>query len=245
MVYDEEERTINQWRIMVAELSIVVAELAIAIAELSISAELSIVVAELAIIIAELSITSILRIFFTSLTRRTNPMTSQFFCFGRSDDAADIPVDVTIETSNLEGLGDVGGLDSAMIETFPVFVYIDVKNLDLKIMLAGTALNVGDAVIDVYEDDENPSEGTVVSELEHHEENRESIPLLRNSEKMVDRINHDNEMSQLNASKNILRSVNRPTAQLQRSHSTGHSLIRQGLENSERYMLRLPDDVNY
>ncbi|KAI3883359.1 hypothetical protein MKW92_039605 [Papaver armeniacum] len=216
-----------------------------------------------------------------------------FFCFFRSDDAPDIPFDVTIETSNLEGLGDVGGLDSAMIETFPVFVYIDVKNLgtvlecaickeefgdedmlrllpchhhhvfhpdcidnwfvshstcplcrlDLKNMVAGTPLNAGDAVIDVYEDDEDPSDGTVVSELEHHEENRESIPLLKNSEQVVDGINIDNEMSQLNASKNILRSVNRPTAELQRSHSTGHSLIRQGLENSERYMLRLPDDV--
>ncbi|KAI3969073.1 hypothetical protein MKW92_006457 [Papaver armeniacum] len=200
-----------------------------------------------------------------------------FFCFDRSDDAPDIPVDVTIETSNLEGLGDVGGLDSAMIETFPVFVYIDVKNLGTVLECAICKEEFGDedmlrllpchhhhvfhpdcidnwfvshstcplcdAVIDVYEDDEDPSDGTVVSELEHHEENRESIPLLQNSEQVIDRINHDNEMSQLNASKNILRSVNRPTAELQRSHSTGHSLIRQGLENSERYMLRLPDDV--
>ncbi|KAI3860050.1 hypothetical protein MKX03_003125 [Papaver bracteatum] len=222
-----------------------------------------------------------------------------FFCFDRSD-APDIPVDVNIETSNLEGLGDdsietsgVGGLDSAVIETFPVFVYIDVKNLgtvlecaickeefgdedllrllpchhhhvfhpdcidnwfvshstcplcrlDLKNMVTGTALNAGDAVIDVYEDDENPSEGTVVSELEHHEQDRESVPLLQNSEQVVDSINLDSEISQLNAGKNILRPLNRPTAEYRRSHSTGHLLIRQGLENSERYMLRLPDDV--
>ncbi|KAI3879214.1 hypothetical protein MKW98_028781 [Papaver atlanticum] len=190
------------------------------------------------------------------------------FCYDRSD-APDIPVDVTIETSNLEGLGDVsietsgvGGLDSAVIETFPVFVYIDeFGDEDLLRLLpchhhhvfhpdcidnwfvSHSTCPLCDAVIDAYEDDENPSEGTVVSELEHHEENRESVPLLQNSEQVVDGINLDNEMSQLNARKNILRTLNRPTAEYRRSHSTGHLLIRQGLENSERYMLRLPDGV--
>ncbi|KAI3961344.1 hypothetical protein MKX01_007058 [Papaver californicum] len=74
-------------------------------------------------------------------------------------------------------------------------------------------------------------------------ENRFSIPLVQNSEQVNDGINPDNETNQLNTSEDTLRSINRPVGKYPRSHSTGHSLIRQGLQNSERYTLRLPDDV--
>ncbi|KAI3883361.1 hypothetical protein MKW92_039607 [Papaver armeniacum] len=97
---------------------------------------------------------------------------------------------------------------------------------DLKSMVTSG----GDTVIDVYEDNENHSEGTAVSETEHVD-TRVSLPSVQNSEQVIDGINPDNETNQFHARK------------YQRSHSTGHSLIQRRQENSERYILRLPDDV--
>ncbi|KAI3969074.1 hypothetical protein MKW92_006458 [Papaver armeniacum] len=126
-----------------------------------------------------------------------------------------------------------GGLDSAVIKTFPVFVYSDVKNVnkvhnikgailecpvfkiitmssffhpecigtwfvsnstcpyccrDLKYMVTGNAISAGDAIMDVYEDEENHAEATVDSETEH-EETWVSIPLVQNSEQVINDIN--------------------------------------------------------
>ncbi|RZC46925.1 hypothetical protein C5167_039863 [Papaver somniferum] len=194
----------------------------------------------------------------------------------------------------------IGGLDSAVIETFPVFVYSDVKNVnkvhnikgailecpvclsefgdkdklrllpchhvfhpecigtwfvsnstcpyccrDLKTMVAGSAISAGDAIVDVYEEDEeNHSEATVHSETEHGE-TWVSIPLVQNSEQVINGINPDNEKNLLNAGESTLRSTNGPIGKYPRSHSTGHSSIPipRDLKNSERFTLRLPDDV--
>ncbi|KAI3883360.1 hypothetical protein MKW92_039606 [Papaver armeniacum] len=191
-----------------------------------------------------------------------------------------------------------GGLDSAVIETFPVFVYSDVKNVnkvhnikgailecpvclsefgdkdklrllpchhvfhpecigtwfvsnstcpyccrDLKYMVTGSAISAGDAIMDVYEEDEeNHAEATVDSETEH-EETWVSIPLVQNSEQVINDINPDNETNRLNASGSTIRSANWRIGKYPRSHSTGHSSIPQDLQNSERFTLRLSDDA--
>ncbi|KAI3860052.1 hypothetical protein MKX03_003127 [Papaver bracteatum] len=90
--------------------------------------------------------------------------------------------------------------------------------------------------------DENRPVVTAVSETEH-EDTRVSLPSVQNSEQAIDGINPDNETNHFNASENALRPINQPIGKYQRSHSTGHSLIRKRQENSERYILRLPDDV--
>ncbi|MCL7039444.1 hypothetical protein MKW94_028109 [Papaver nudicaule] len=107
---------------------------------------------------------------------------------------------------------------------------------DLKTMntVTGTApLIANDVVITVYEDDENRSEETtmVVYETLHEE-----ISLVQNSEQVTDGINPDNEMNFANASENRTRYISQPLGKLLRSHTTGHSLIR---ENSERYQMTL------
>ncbi|MCL7038339.1 hypothetical protein MKW94_002200 [Papaver nudicaule] len=59
-----------------------------------------------------------------------------FICFAwrRIRDVLDDPDDDTTETSSVEGL------DSVVIQTFPVFVYRDVKNLKKSHDIKGTAL---------------------------------------------------------------------------------------------------------
>ncbi|KAI3879218.1 hypothetical protein MKW98_028785 [Papaver atlanticum] len=96
--------------------------------------------------------------------------------------------------------------------------------------------------MDVHEDDENHSEATVDSETEH-EETWVSIPLVQNSEQVINGIKPDNETNLLNPSWSTIRSANRPIGKYPRSHSTGHSSIPQDLKNSERFTLRLSDDV--
>ncbi|KAI3879219.1 hypothetical protein MKW98_028786 [Papaver atlanticum] len=202
------------------------------------------------------------------------------------------PAVVPIETPSIGG-----GLDSAVIKTFPVFDYSDVKNVnkvhnikgailecpvclsefgdkdklrllpchhvfhpecigtwfvsnstcpyccrDLKNMFTGTAINAGDAIMDVYQDEESHAEATVDSETEH-EETWVSIPLVQNSEHVINGINPDNETNLLNSSGGTIRSANRPIGKYPRSHSTGHSSISQDLKNSERFTLRLSDDA--
>ncbi|MCL7047781.1 hypothetical protein MKW94_013813 [Papaver nudicaule] len=103
---------------------------------------------------------------------------------------------------------------------------------NVELMDPEAALHAGGSVLDVFEDDRYPSETINVTAEQTHV----SISVAESSEQATGGVNLENET---NSNQTTVNS----TGRLQRSHSIGHSLLQQGLENIERYILGSPDDV--
>ena len=167
------------------------------------------------------------------------------------------------------------GLDVALIQAFPVFVYSSVK--DLKI---GKGTLECAVCLSEFEDEEmlrllpkcdhvfHPDcidawlalhttcpvcradltldsreiSGSAVESPDSNDSPYEPTPRSELTESTQIRINVDEEQTRDSRALQMVNPREAPQAKFRKSHSTGHSPVRRR-ENSERYTLRLPDEV--
>ncbi|KAA8539681.1 hypothetical protein F0562_026373 [Nyssa sinensis] len=139
----------------------------------------------------------------------------------------------TAVSRRVRSQGSPLGLDPSVIESFPIFVYSAVKDLKMVCRAYLEPCPGDKARRSQFMD--SPEEQNQIPEFSSEVRDHVSINVQENRTR--DSIN---EIVNTNQTPKLTRQ--RVVEKFPRSHSTGHSLVQPG-ENSERYTLRLPDEI--